>query len=135
MVKDNATYKFTDGDGKSIFVNIPWSHLKATGENFYKYTGKSVGEKEFEITGRELLPMPKLENGDNAFDNKELYLEVNGKGEYIVPITYTDENDIERSYDMPTGLYKHMVMLPQARNLARELLTRVVDEVIQPIND
>ncbi len=86
MEKDKATYQFTDGNGKSLFVNIPNKGLEKTDENFFKYTGKSIGEKEFEITGKELLPMPKLENGDNAF-NEPLYLKVNDKGMYVGNVT------------------------------------------------
>lgn len=133
MEKNKATYQFTDGNGKSLFVNIPYKGLEKTEENFYKYTGKSAGEKEFEITGKELLPMPKLQNGDNAFD-EPLYLQVDDKGNYVVNVSYTDSKGEDVNFNIPTQLPQQITPLPQARELTRKLIENVVNQRIQPIN-
>ncbi len=133
MEKDKSTYQFLDGNGKSVFVNIPHKSLEVTGENFFKYTGKTAGEKEFEITGQELLSMPKLQNGDNAF-NEPLYLKVDGKDNYVIPITYEDANGVEVKLDFPTNLPRSITSLPVARTLANQMISNIVKQRIQPIN-
>tara|TARA_R110002167_G_scaffold7497_8_gene35615 strand:- start:9593 stop:12592 length:3000 start_codon:yes stop_codon:yes gene_type:complete len=133
MEKDKSTYEFTDGNDKSIYVNIPHSSLEATNESFYKYTGRSAGEKEFKVTGKELLAMPKTPNGDDAFQ-EPLYLQVNEEGMYVVPVKFEDENGVDFEMNVRTNLPEGGTSLPDARKLTRKLVQRLVDLKISPYN-
>lgn len=133
MEKNKSTYEFTDGNDKSIYVNIPHSSLEATNESFYKYTGRSAGEKEFKVTGKELLAMPKTPNGDDAFQ-EPLYLQVNEEGMYVVPVKFEDENGVDFEMNVRTNLPEGGTSLPDARKLTRKLIKRLVDLKISPYN-